>query len=141
MDVVRYLEQAAYLDKMIDELLLEREELLARIDSINARISEVKVKSSRTIDAAFERVIAELSEMEPEIDRCTDLYSDLKNQIADTIRTVDDREQRLILRYRYIHGFNWTQIGSELHMDRTTAKRWHDAAIENIIMPDHPIII
>jgi len=35
----------------------------------------------------------------------------------------------------------WEQIGDELHADRTTVFRWHNAALKHITLPEEPITI
>ena len=60
------------------------------------------------------------------------LLSDLKKQIREVIETVPDTDERMVLKYRYIHNMTWEQIGNELFADRTTVYRWQEASISNI---------
>ena len=66
---------------------------------------------------------------------------ELKKQIRTVIDEVANTDERMVLRYRYIHNLTWEQIGDELHADRTTVYRWHNSAINHVTMPENPIKI
>lgn len=72
-----------------------------------------------------------------EIDRLVDL----KAQIRGVIEAVTDPNERMVLRYRYIHNMTWEQIGDELHADARTIRRWHARALSGLTLPENPIII
>ena len=55
--------------------------------------------------------------------------------------TVPDTDERMVLRYRYIHNMTWEQIGSELNADKSTVRRWHGNALAHVVLPDNPIKI
>jgi DNA-directed RNA polymerase specialized sigma subunit len=65
----------------------------------------------------------------------------LKEQIREVIDEVADTDERMVLRYRYIHNLTWEQIGDELHADRTTVYRWHNSAVNHVKLPENPIQI
>ena len=79
--------------------------------------------------------------MEAQIDHEIDTLVDLKQQMRDVIAAVPDTDERLVLRYRYIHNMTWEQIGIELNADARTIRRWHNEAILHVELPDVPIII
>ena len=54
-----------------------------------------------------------------------------KNKIERYISQIDDSEMRTIIRLRCIEFRTWEQIGAELHMHRTTAKRKISNYIKN----------
>jgi DNA-directed RNA polymerase specialized sigma24 family protein len=69
------------------------------------------------------------------------LLSDLKKQIREVIEAVPDTDERMVLKYRYIHNYTWEQIGIELCADARTIRRWHGKALQHASLPEHPIII
>lgn len=79
--------------------------------------------------------------MENQIDREVDLYVDLKDQIRDVIAAVENTDEQMVLRYRYIHNDTWEKIGEILKADARTVRRWHDDALKHVKIPDDPIII
>ena len=70
-----------------------------------------------------------------------ELLSDLKKQIREVIEAVPDTDERMVLKYRYIHNYTWEQIGMELCADARTIRRWHGKALLHVTLPDDPIII
>ena len=52
-----------------------------------------------------------------------------------------DTDERLVLRYRYIQGLTWEQIGLEMNADERTIRRWHGNALLHITIPENPVII
>ena len=48
---------------------------------------------------------------------------ELKKEIRVVITTVEDTDERMVLKYRYVHNYTWEQIGNELHADARTVRR------------------
>ena len=69
------------------------------------------------------------------------MLSDLKKQIREVIEAVPDTDERMVLKYRYIHNYTWEQIGMELCADARTIRRWHGKALLHVTLPDDPIVI
>jgi len=65
----------------------------------------------------------------------------LKAEIRDVINKVTDIDERMVLRYRYVHNFTWEQIGDELNADKSTIRRWHGNALNHVVVPENPIVI
>ena len=57
------------------------------------------------------------------------------------IEAVSDPNERMVLRYRYIHNMTWERIGDELHAGETSIRRWHASALAHVVLPENPIII
>jgi hypothetical protein len=56
-------------------------------------------------------------ELEHKIADELEMLSDLKKQIREVIEAVPDTDERMVLKYRYIHNYTWEQIGNELFAD------------------------
>lgn len=41
--------------------------------------------------------------------------------------------------YRYLEGMTWEDIGELFHANKSTIKRWHRKAIEEIVLPEEQI--
>lgn len=65
----------------------------------------------------------------------------LKAQIRSVIEAVTDPNERMVLRYRYIHNMTWDQIGDELHADARTVRRWQGTALLHVQLSEEPIIV
>lgn len=87
-------------------------------------------------DAAFVRVIAQIDALETEIVKEMSRYVDLLQAIRESINALNDRDERLILRDRYILGMKWERIAQKRHISIRTARRLHDAALGEIRIPE-----
>lgn len=136
-----YLRQLYRLDNMISSDLEE----LSRLRSLSVSLSSPALGSepnpTRSTEAGFVRSILKISELEDRIGDEVDKLTKLKEQIRMTIATVTQKDEQMVLRYRYIHNMTWYQIADELHADESTVRRWHGMALMHIKMPKKPIAI
>ena len=100
-----------------------------------------RVQTGRHTDALFVRYLERIEELQIKINDEVDHLVALKAEIRDVINKVTDIDERMVLRYRYVHNFTWEQIGDELNADRTTVYRWHNAALRHVVLPENPIQI
>lgn len=142
MNAKEYLKQAYRLDQRIQLDTVEVKGLREMAGSVSAiRYDKERVQSSRNTEAPFIRTLDRLWELEAKLSSELETLSALKKQIGETIDTVEDMDERLVLKYRYVHNMTWEQIGCELSADRTTVYRWHGKALQHVRMPDNPIRI
>ena len=134
-----YLRQAYRLDQKINSDIEEVTRLREMASSISSPVLGDKVQTSRNGEAPFVRSIEKILMLEEKIDQEIDLLVDLKSQMRDVIAAVPDTDERMVLRYRYIHNLTWEQIGNELNADARTIRRWHGSALVNGVLPDDPI--
>lgn len=136
-----YLRQACRLDKRISinlEEVTALRELAASVSSI--RLKD-RVQTSMKGEAPFLSCMEKIMLLEEKINKETHMLMDLKEQMLDAIGTVPNMNEQMVLRYRYIHNRTWEQIGTELHVDARTVRRWHDSALSHVTLPKNPIII
>ena len=142
MNIKDYLKQGHLLDQRINFNLRRLQEMRAGIDGMSSpQIQADKVQTSPDGDPAFVKALMRMSELNERIDQEIDLLVDLRNQIDATVRTVDNDDYQMLLLYRYIENRTWEDIGAELGVGKTTAKRWHQEALQMVRMPENPIII
>ena len=60
----------------------------------------------------------------------------LKKQVSGSVEKVSDREERLLLTYRYLNNCTWEEIGERLHVSNRTVHRIHASALKNFSVPD-----
>lgn len=58
-----------------------------------------------------------------------------REEIRRTIDSLDDRDERLLLRLRYINGLTWEQIAANMSYTMTQLHRIHDRALKHIQYP------
>lgn len=142
MTAKEYFSQAKYLDQRINYHLKEAQswrELACGITSPGLR--QDKVQTSPKGEAPFIRAMERVWEMEQKINDEIDRLVDLKEQMQQVIGQLDNADYQLILKYRYFQNMTWRQIGDVMCIDRTTAQRYHDAAIARIVVPANAIMI
>ena len=141
MKVKEYLHQAYRLDKRIQSDIEEMECLREMATSVSSPSWDEKVQTSRNTDAKFVRCLERIMDLESKINAEVDNLVALKEQIRCVINEVADTDERMVLRYRYVHNFTWEQIGDELNADKSTIRRWHGNALNHVIVPENPITI
>ena len=136
-----YLRQAYRLDQKINSDIEEVARLREMAGNISSPVLGDKVQTSRNRDGLFVRNMEKILLLEEKINREIDALVDLKSQMRDVIAAVQDTDERMVLRYRYIHNLTWEQIGNELNADKSTIRRWHGSALAHVVLPDNPIKI
>lgn len=141
MKAKEYLKQAYRLDQRINSDIEEVGRLREMSTSISSPGFGEKVQTNRNTDAAFIKYLSRIYDLEEKINKEIDLYVYLKDQIRTVIDTVENTDECMVLRYRYIHNYTWEQIGDELKADARTVRRWHGQALSHVVLPDDPIEI
>ena len=136
-----YLRQAYRLDQKINSDIEEVARLREMAGNISSPVLGDKVQTSRNRDGLFVRNLEKILLLEEKINREIDALVDLKSQMRDVIAAVQDTDERMVLRYRYIHNLTWEQIGNELNADKSTIRRWHGSALAHVVLPENPIKI
>ena len=136
-----YLRQAYRLDQKINSDIEEVARLREIAGNISSPVLGDKVQTSRNRDGLFVRNMEKILLLEEKINREIDALVDLKSQMRDVIAAVQDTDERMVLRYRYIHNLTWEQIGNELNADKSTIRRWHGSALAHVVLPENPIKI
>lgn len=141
MTAKEYLSQAYRLDHRINSDIAEMERLREMAKSVGSPGFEEHHNPNHPTEAPFVRTLEKVWNMEVKINAEIDRLVDLKAQIRSVITAVSDTDERMVLRYRYIHNMTWEQIGNELNADARTVRRWHGTALLNVQMPENPIVI
>lgn len=141
MTAKEYLSQAYRLDQRINSNIEEISRLREMATSISSPSWGEKVQSTRNTDAPFVRCLEKIMDLESVINEEIDALVELKKEIRTVIEAVQNTDERLVLRYRYIHNCTWEQIGNELNADARTVRRWHGEALQNVKLPENPIKI
>ena len=141
MTAKEYLRQAYRLDHKINSDLEEVAALREMASSVSSPQLSERVQTSRKGDAPFVRCLEKIIELEDKINKEIDLLVELKKEIRTVITTVDDTDERMVLKYRYVHNYTWEQIGNELHADARTVRRWHGKALLHVVLPENPITV
>jgi DNA-directed RNA polymerase specialized sigma subunit len=136
-----YLRQAYRLDQRINSDIAEAARLREMSVSVSSPAFDERVQTSRDADAPFVRCLEKIMALEEHINREIDLYVDLKEQIRTVIETVPNMDERMVLKYRYVHNMTWEQIADKLYESVSTIKRQHGSGLTHVKMPETPVVI
>ena len=130
-----YLRQAYRLNELIDSDGKELERLRDLSFKIAGGNYGERLISSGRKEPSFVRYIDEIDEMEQKIhvELCELVL--LKRNITQAINRMENREERLVLTYRYLSNKTWEQISSILSVSIRTVHRIHQSALNHFSVP------
>ncbi len=137
MNVKEYLEQAFRLDAIIKSNQLELKDLQETITCVGGiSYDDTKTTSQRfTRDAGFVNGVVELVDLEAKIKEDIVKCVTLKEEIRNVINSVDNPNERLVLRLKYINFYDWKTIEGVLDVSSRTALRIYNSALKKIVIP------
>ena len=135
MTAKEYLMQAYRLNELIDSDVEELEHLRDLAGRISSPNFDERVQSSKNYDPPFVKYLSDIMEMEQKIHQELSQLVVLKKQISESLEKVEDREERLLLTYRYFNNFSWQEISDRLCVSNRTVHRIHASALANFIVP------
>lgn len=141
MTAKEYLSQAYRLDQRINSNIAEVGRLREMALSVSAPGYGEKVSVSRSQDPPYVKYLQRIFDLENKINDEIDLLVSLKEQIRCVIEAVSNKDEQMVLRYRYIHNYTWEKIGDELKADKSTVRRWHANALLHVVVPLEPVLI
>lgn len=122
------LEGLRELNMRIDALIEEKRKLAARVTGLARPLSE-PVSGTRHSDIA--NATAKLMDMDTEIDKAIDEYSDRKKRILIRINAIDDIRYRTLLFLYYVNTvpLRLRQVAKIMHYQYSTIKDMHTCAL------------
>lgn len=135
MTAKEYLMQAYRLNELIDSDTEELEHLRELAGRISGSNFGERVQCSRNTEPPFVKYLGDIIEMEQKIHKELCQLVVLKKQVSGSIEKVGDREERLLLTYRYLNNCTWEEIAEKLHVSNRTVHRIHASALKNFSVP------
>lgn len=83
------------------------------------------VISNRTKDNRIRKIDAKINRL-----------VDLRAAINAAIESMENPEERLLLKYRYLKNESWEDISYELNVSYRTVHRIHASALNNFVLPE-----
>ena len=125
-----YLKRYIHINKQIRQLSQEKEEILELGTKITPTYSDMPRGTG--IGDKIPKVVERLVEQQKRIDEKMDELFVLRTEIEKAIDTVKDDTLRLLLKYKYIHGWTWKHIADEMGYCYRDITRKHDKALNSI---------
>lgn len=138
MTAKQYLQRGYRLNELIKSHREELANLHAMVGSVGATTYD-KVGGRATKwngDTAEQNLVIKCVDLENLIKSEINDMVDLMHEIHTTIEAVQDRDQRLVLRCRYILFLNWEDTAARMSYSYPQAKRIHGAALQSVIVPE-----
>jgi len=131
MNAKEYLEQAFWLDKLIDSKLNRAAALREKATRTTSIMSDAVVSHTRNVHG-MEDAIVQIVGLEREMDADVDSLVSLKKEIGSVINQVPDMACRVVLEYRYLEGRQWSDISKDLKMHPRSVFRIHERALQEV---------
>ena len=137
MQAKQYLKQIYRLNELIQCNKQELNDLRLLSDSIpGIDYSKDRVQTSPSGDAGFTNIIAKIIELENAISTDIEKMLSLKLEVRTVINEVQNNEEKLLLKLRYLNFLHWEDICDEMNVSMRTAHRIHAAALANVKVPE-----
>lgn len=132
-----YLNQAYRLNELIESSSREVEKLRALATKISSfDTSKTPVQSTKTGDASFTQIVEKIADLEKQINNEIDCYIDLKKEIREVIKQVQNKDEQILLRYVYIEFLTWDEAADKMNFSRAHFGRIHSRALANVKIPE-----
>lgn len=133
-----YLKRAYLLDKQINVEIQEMELMKTMRGQVQGMFygERIGTNPNRDIEAPFIKTIEKIWEREQRINEKIDKLVDLKTEIDAAIDQMNNAEERLLLKYRYLKNESWEDIAMDLNVSYRTVHRIHASAIRNFVVPE-----
>lgn len=138
MTAKEYLKRAYLLDKQINVEISELDSLKAMRGQVQGVFygERIGTNPNRNIEAPFIKTLEKIEICEERINKKIDKLVDLKAEIDAAIDQMEDVEERLLLKYRYLKSESWEDIAMDLNVSYRTVHRIHASALRNFIVPE-----
>ncbi|GFH40250.1 DUF1492 domain-containing protein [Lactococcus insecticola] len=134
-----YLKQADRLNERINSLLTEVDELRALSFSVPTTRFRERVQTTRSNEASFVRCLTKIAKLEDKINKEIDHLIDLKIEIGEAIERVNNTEERILLRYRYVNSYSWDKIYVLMNRSKSGTHRIHSQALHHFQVPNSKV--
>ena len=97
-------------------------------------MSDDVVSRTRNVHA-MEDVIAKIVDMKAEVNAEIDRLVDLKRNIMEVVKAMDDPELQTLLELRYLCFKDWPDIACEMHCSESNVYKVHSRALQAVRLP------
>ncbi|HCJ4334388.1 TPA: DUF1492 domain-containing protein [Listeria innocua] len=135
MTAKEFLKHAYRLNELINSDLEELQNLRELSRSVSSPVLEEKVSRTKCTDPPFEKYVIRIVDLEQQIQQEVEQLIKLKSDIREAINQMENVDEKLLLRYRYINFLNWEEICVNLNVSMRTVHRLHSSALQHLKVP------
>lgn len=135
MTAKEFLKQTYRLNELITSDLEELQNLRDLSRSVSSPVIGEKVSRTKSSDPPFEKYVIKIVDLEKQIQQEVERFVKLKTDIREAINQMEDMDEKLLLRYRYINFLHWEEICVNLNVSMRTVHRLHSLALQHLKIP------
>lgn len=136
MTAKEYLNQARHLDALIHCRLREIDYWRDLSSSVSGSSFEEHHNPNRPTEAPFVRCLEKIDEIQHSVEEKVAYLICLKEEINKAIDKLDNRDEQLLLRYRYMDNCTWEEIAAMLNVSIRSVHRIHGMALQHFSVPN-----
>ena len=136
MTAKEYLNQARHLDALIHCRLREIDYWRDLSSSVSGSSFEEHHNPNRPTEAPFVRCLEKIDEIQHSVEEKVAYLICLKEEINKAIDKLDNRDEQLLLRYRYLDNCTWEEIAAMLNVSIRSAHRIHGMGLQHFSVPN-----
>ena len=137
MTAKEYLNQARHLDALINCRLREIDYWKELSGSVSGmRFDGMPHSPNRPTEAPFVRCLEKIDEIQRDVAQKVELLVAIRDKINTAIDKLADRDEQMVLRYRYLDNLSWTEISMMMNVSERTVYRIHGTALQNFSVPN-----
>ena len=130
MTTKEYLSQAYRIDRMVKAKLEQVLSLRELSTNASATLSHTPPSGTRNFHK-MEDIIAKMIDLEAEINADINALVDLKAEIMQAIKAVDNEDHRTLLELRYLCFKPWNEIAADMRYNINSIFKIHRQALQN----------
>lgn len=131
MKAKEYMQQAFFLDKRINSLIRQVNNLWDQATNITQAISDMPRNPSRETSKLENRIV-DIFDLTDEIRKQMDKLKALRKEMMGVVEKVPDPEYQLILQERYFEMLTWEDIACDINRSVRSAQLMHGKALETV---------
>ena len=136
MTAKEYLNQARHLDALIHCRLREIDYWRDLSSSVSGSSFEEHHNPNRPTEAPFVRCLEKIDEIQHSVEEKVAYLICLKEEINSAIDKLENRDEQLLLRYRYLDDCSWEEISHMMNISIRSVHRIHGSALQNFVVPN-----
>ena len=108
------------------------DEVLKTLGSLSVELrKEIGMESTEIKNIFLEKII----EKEEQIKKKMEELLRVKTEVMSVIDNIDNVNLRVVLKLRYIDSLSWSEIAEKIYASDKTVRRWHNQALELVVVP------
>ena len=131
MKAKEYMQQAYFLDKRINSLVRQVNNLWDQATNISQVLSDMPHNPNKE-GSKLENKIVDICDLTDEIRKQTEKLKKLRKEMMAVVSNVPDPEYQLILQEKYFEMLTWEDIASDLNRSVRSAQLLHGKALEEV---------